>query len=223
MGRKTDYKYGLLTILFYFIYEFYFKYIVPKFNPYGPKRFAYFLSVGNTILVIFFLLLLYGFYKFKVNSIDGFEKKNIVISYIIFPIAFIFFDYYFRQDISRFVGSLLSANDKSIHNYYVPFWTFYITAVISPIIEEIVFRWMIFGFIFDFLDGSKEILRLITATIISSALFSMIHSPSVPSKFISYMLAGVGLSLIYYYSGRITSAIWTHSIRNLVSLILRNI
>ncbi|TCW36049.1 hypothetical protein EDC21_11115 [Thermohydrogenium kirishiense] len=123
------------------------------------------------------------------------EIMNITLKlYKYFP------DYYKYQDFYNKIG-----------NYKVNFLTVFLSVVIiAPIVEEIIFRGLIFN------ELRKE-LSIYTAIIIQSAIFAIIHG-SLYQGFYAFLL-GIFLSVMYYLTESIWAPIIIHISSNLIGLL----
>lgn len=124
----------------------------------------------------------------------------------------------------NFIGSILliilgqdttSVNQETVQvlvgSYFLPM--FFITVIIAPLAEELVFRKCIFGLI-----DNKWI-----ALAVSSLSFGLIHVVSGGDfiNCIPYVLCGISLGLIYIFSNKnIYISITTHALNNLISILL---
>lgn len=116
-----------------------------------------------------------------------------------------------------------SQNQQIIENNSMisPFYTFFYTCIIAPVLEETIFRGGIYTFV-------KDKLGVIAALVISSILFGMIHvSSSLFSGDLNdlvYLIlyAGIGAILGYAYerSQTIIVPVGIHAGNNLFSFIL---
>ncbi|MCS7462239.1 CPBP family intramembrane metalloprotease [Paenibacillus doosanensis] len=101
--------------------------------------------------------------------------------------------------------------DDLISGYLImPFYAI----VIAPIIEEIVYRKIIFGLLekkFGFWIGA----------IVSSLIFAVGHLS--PERGLAYFLSGISLCFIYKQSGTLASSILVHGSLNYISLLVRTI
>ncbi|MCD8889553.1 CPBP family intramembrane metalloprotease [Staphylococcus arlettae] len=84
-------------------------------------------------------------------------------------------------------------------------------AVIGPILEEYIFRKVIFGELYNILKGNK-LVKFLIASIVSSILFSVAHGD--PSFFIIYFGMGMIFSAFYVYTKRIWVPILIHVFQN---------
>lgn len=116
-----------------------------------------------------------------------------------------------------------SQNQQIIENNSMisPFYTFFYTCIIAPVLEETIFRGGIYTFV-------KDKLGVVAALVISSILFGMIHvSSSLFSGDLNdlvYLIlyAGIGAILGYAYerSQTIIVSVGIHAGNNLFSFIL---
>ena len=83
-------------------------------------------------------------------------------------------------------------------------------AITGPIIEEVVFRKIIFGTL-------SEKFRFWPAALCSSILYSMIHYSF--ERFVTYTVIGLFLCYVYKKSNTIVSTIMIHAILNIAALI----
>lgn len=90
-------------------------------------------------------------------------------------------------------------------------------AIIGPLLEEFVFRKVIFGELYQFIKGTNTI-RFIIASIISSSIFAIAHMDF--SHFLAYFVMGIVFSAFYFYTKRLSIAIGIHMAQNaLVALV----
>src|SRR5699024_10513147 len=83
--------------------------------------------------------------------------------------------------------------------------------VVGPILEEFVFRKVIFGELYNVMKGNKTFKFIIAATV-SSIIFRAAHSD--PSFFIIYFGMGFIFSALYVYTKRIWVPILVHIMQN---------
>lgn len=84
-------------------------------------------------------------------------------------------------------------------------------ALAGPLLEEFVFRKVIFGEIFNILKGNK-VIRFIIAGTVSSALFALAHND--PNFIIIYFGMGFILAGFYVFTKRISVPIIIHMMMN---------
>ena len=91
-------------------------------------------------------------------------------------------------------------------------------SIVGPILEEFVFRKVIFGEIYNKLRGSVAI-RFIIASLVSSSLFAVLHND--PTHSILYFGMGMIFSAFYVYSKRIAVPILIHIFQNSFVVIIQ--
>ena len=94
-------------------------------------------------------------------------------------------------------------------------------SVFVPIFEEIVYRKILFGYLYDLLSGCNKYVRFITSVLVSSIIFGATHDGVFHPFMFQYVTAGVILSGLYLYTKRISSPIMVHILYNLFVLIKR--
>lgn len=166
-----------------------------------------FLLVLSIILYIIFRSL----YK---NNIIKFSlcKKEIV--YILIGVILLRIIVYTSYLILLCVETGKVQNDEIIKQYINDFSILQIIMFMSiymPILEELVFRYIIIGSLFEF----KKI-----SIFVSILLFCMAHMPNNITSFIMYFLMGLVLSYSYYKTRSIFVSILIHCLNNLLVNIL---
>lgn len=84
-------------------------------------------------------------------------------------------------------------------------------AVVAPIIEETLFRGILFA-------GLRNYFGIWTAIVISAVIFSSLHFELI--GFFPRFALGVGLGYLYFKSGSIYPSIGLHSLNNLIAVLL---
>ncbi len=84
-------------------------------------------------------------------------------------------------------------------------------AVVAPIIEETLFRGILFA-------GLRNYFGIWTAIIISAAVFSLLHFELV--GFVPRFALGIGLGYLYVKSGSIYPSMGLHSLNNLLAVLV---
>ena len=87
----------------------------------------------------------------------------------------------------------------------------FLIAVVAPIIEETLFRGLLF-------NGIRTYCGIWTAIIISAAIFSGLHFEWL--GFIPRFALGIGLGYLYVKSGSIYPSIGLHSLNNLIAVLI---
>ena len=89
------------------------------------------------------------------------------------------------------------------------------------IFEELVYRRILFGYLYDLHSGCNKYIRIITSMIISSIIFGSTHDGVFHLAMIQYIIYGISFSAIYLYTKRISSAITVHILVNIFITIMR--
>ena len=177
---------------------------------------------GNCII---FLIIKYVF-NGKLNSIDSSEKmdlkKSIIISILVFvfTMLIIYFALYIESIFKLEVYSLNAKNIRGTERLNL-FVSLFSMSLVS-IYEEMVYRRILFGYLYDLHSGSNKYIRIITSVILSSIIFGSIHDGVFHLAMIQYIIYGISFSTIYLYTKRISASITVHVLIN-VFLIIRNV
>jgi membrane protease YdiL (CAAX protease family) len=83
-------------------------------------------------------------------------------------------------------------------------------SVVAPIVEETFFRGFVYGWM-------RRHLNVPTAAVLSGCFFALVHFQ--PVIFIPLAVLGVGLALLYEYSGSLLPGMIVHALFNLVEVI----
>lgn len=173
------------------------------------------------IIVAILIIMLQFFVKNKLNFEQGpKEKKRYVLPYILVGLVIVFIAQMIVNLISVY---LLGANPASENTLRImkiarqmPLFIILI-AIVGPLLEEFVFRKVLFGELYHAIKASKGI-RFIIATTISSAVFAFVHMDF--SHFLAYFVMGIIFSAFYIYTKRLSVSIGIHMAQNgLVALI----
>ena len=76
--------------------------------------------------------------------------------------------------------------------------------------EEVVYRKLLFGYLYDLYSGCNRCVRFITSLLVSAIIFGAIHDGALSSGMIYYVIAGISFTVVYYYTKRISAAIAIH-------------
>ena len=214
-----NFKKWILPILMFLVYECYSKISKKLFIKYGTKDFAFIHFFAHIVLIIFFICLIHFVYKDKFNSIDDSKKMNLLKSVLISVIVFVI-SFYLDKIISVIVynvfGNVNSINDNAIKiAKAVSIYRNIDSVFVAPIFEEIVFRQILFGYLYDLHSGCNKYIRFITATIVSSIVFGSIHNGVFHPYMLYYVTSGIILSSLYVYTKRLSSPIIVHILHNL--------
>lgn len=228
---KTDllniknFKKWILPILMFLAYKYYSKNIVKLSVVYGLKSFAMIYFIAHVVGILFFICLIHFVYKDKFNSIDASKKMNLLKSVLISIVVFII-SYNFDKIISIIIynvfGNVKSINDSVIKaSEKVSIFTYFEVSFAGPILEEIVYRQLLFGYLYDLHSGCNKYIRFITASIVSSIVFGSIHNGAFHPYMLYYVTTGIILSSLYVYTKRLSSPIIVHILINLILYLRR--
>jgi len=90
----------------------------------------------------------------------------------------------------------------------------------GPMFEEIVYRKILFGYLYDFLSGCNKYVRFITSVLVSSIIFGATHDGVFHPAMITYVVYGVVFSSVYFYTKRISASMTVHVLNNLFLAIM---
>jgi uncharacterized protein len=189
--------------------------ISPESNPYYllliPGTYLFILPYG-IYLIIFLLSVICINKSFGIEEIKNFSLKKIWITLKFFSICWIIL--LIISFVSKLVlGNLreqdivmeIRANGINIKLIELVFWT----VIISPIIEEVFFRSLIYRTL-------KNYSAHLVAVLISSILFSLVHQNLY--SFPLLLALGVSLCIVYEKTNSIIYPIIMHSIFNIIML-----
>jgi len=87
-------------------------------------------------------------------------------------------------------------------------------AVVAPVVEEIVFRGMVFGWL-------RERVPLVVAVLVSAALFSLEHISFLEvTLFLPIFSAGVVLAILYHHARSVWPTVLVHGTFNLIATLV---
>ena len=220
-----NFKKWILPILMFLAYKYYSKNIVKLSVVYGLKSFAMIYFIAHVVGILFFICLIHFVYKDKFNSIDNSKKMNLLKSVLISIVVFII-SYNFDKIISIIIynvfGNVKSINDSVIKaSEKVSIFTYFEVSFAGPILEEIVYRQLLFGYLYDLHSGCNKYIRFITASIVSSIVFGSIHNGAFHPYMLYYVTTGIILSSLYVYTKRLSSPIIVHILINLIPYLRR--
>ena len=185
-------------------------------------------SLGLWCFIVACIILLISKFVFngKMNSIDNSEKmdlkKSIIISILFFVFTMILV--YTTKYVEYYIFNIsnISLNTKNILaieklNFSVSMFS----GVCISIFEEMVYRRILFGYLYDLHSGCNKYIRIITSMIISSIIFGSTHDGVFHLAMIQYIIYGISFSAIYLYTKRISSAITVHILVNIFITIMR--
>ena len=237
MVNVKNFKKWFFPALMFLFFEFIFRQRISKKIFYDDLLvFAFFdntvvnkyFSLGLWCFVVACIILLISKFVFngKMNSIDNSEKmdlkKSIIISILFFVFTMILV--YTTKYIEYYIFNIsnISLNTKNILaieklNFSVSIFS----SICISVFEEMVYRRILFGYLYDLHSGCNKYIRIITSMIISSIIFGSTHDGVFHLAMIQYIIYGISFSAIYLYTKRISSAITVHILVNIFIIIMR--
>lgn len=229
--NKQNFKKWILPILMFVFCEFIFKRkILPIFRKFvltGDYFFdgILFDGLGYIFIILSVLLISKYVYNGKFNSIDASSKQRLKESFlfsIIILILTIIFFFVFSKFLTYILGvSIKSRNSEMIlHSLKYTKFTVFISVFTGPMFEEIVYRKILFGYLYDLLLGCNKYVRFITSALVSSIIFGATHDGVLHPAMIYYVIYGIIFSSVYFYTKRISASMTVHVLNNLFLAIM---
>ncbi|MBU0278097.1 MULTISPECIES: CPBP family intramembrane glutamic endopeptidase [unclassified Gemella] len=224
---KLNFKNGKILPVLVFVGIYLLSLIV---LPYSSVKYF---KINNTEM-IYNLMLLYNFLaaviiifftsKYKINSIEKEGSKYNILMSIFFSILGFLAMYLLQicigillQIFSKIFGfEVASQNTADIVKIIkkIPIFSIYVL-ILAPILEELVFRKIIFGYLYDILYSKYEWIRFLFAAVLSGILFAIPHDGFSPVMLL-YIALSILFCFLYKITGRISVSIIAHSLMNLV-------
>ena len=235
MGNIKNSKKWVAPILMFVFCEFIFRQGISKKIFYDDLLvFAFFdntvvnkyFSLGLWCFVVACIILLISKFVFngKMNSIDNSEKmdlkKSIIISILFFVFTMILV--YTTKYIEYYIFNIsnISLNTKNIlaiekFNFSVSIFS----SICISIFEEMVYRRILFGYLYDLHSGCNKYIRIITSVVVSSVIFGSIHDGVFAYAMVRYIICGISFSAVYLYTKRIGASITVHVLINIFLIV----
>ena len=235
MGNIKNSKKWVVPILMFIFCEFIFRQGISKKIFYDDLLvFAFFdntvvnkyFSLGLWCFVVACIILLISKFVFngKMNSIDNSEKmdlkKSIIISILFFVFTMILV--YTTKYIEYYIFNIsnISLNTKNILaieklNFSVSIFS----SICISVFEEMVYRRILFGYLYDLHSGCNEYIRIITSIVVSSIIFGSIHDGVFAYAMVRYIIYGISFSAVYLYTKRISASITVHVLINIFLIV----
>ncbi len=225
---KTDllniknFKKWILPILILISYKFIFDKMISYIVINRAGDFSKSILIGNFIVAIILFLLIKFIFKGKLNSIDSSEKmdlkKSIVISIVVLFLTIGII--YGVMWVQSFLFSHISLNSSNADAITKEFKSNPLPVVglafVTSTLEELVYRQLLFGYLYDLFSGCNKYIRYITSALISAIIFGSIHDGLFHPAMLQYITHGFILSGLYLYTKRISSPIIVHVLFNLL-------
>ena len=226
MGNIKNSKKWVVPILMFIFCEFIYRqhlvkylldrdYLVVNFfeNSFLNKTFSF--GLLNFVVAVVVLLISKYIFKEKLTSIDNSDKisfkKSTIITFLILVLSMIVYyllTYIIYDVFGTSVNSLIAIYVTEIYmqNKYV----YVVFIFFTVFFEEVVYRKLLFGYLYDLYSGCNRCVRFITSLLVSAIIFGAIHDGALSSGMIYYVIAGISFTVVYYYTKRISAAIAIH-------------
>lgn len=231
MISNENSKKNVVLVLMFVFCEFIYRQRITKYifsknflvvNFFGNSILDKNISFGllNFVVAVVVLLISKYIFKEKLTSIDSSDKislkKSAIIVFLAVVLTIIIFyllTYIIYDVLESSVNSAAAIYIRDMHMrnkfIYVIFTFFTVT------FEEVVYRKLLFGYLYDLHSGCNRFVRLITSLLGSAIIFGAIHDRVLSSGMIYYVVAGISFTIVYFYTKRISAAIAIHFLYNI--------
>lgn len=215
-------KKWILPIIILISYKFLFYKMISYIVINRVGNFSKSILIGNFIVTIILFFLIKFIFKGKLNSIDSSEKmdlkKSIIISIVVLFLTIGIL--YGVMWVQSFLFSHISLNSSNADTITKEFKSNPLPVVglsfVTSTLEELVYRQLLFGYLYDLFSGCNKYIRYITSALISAIIFGSIHDGLFHPAMLQYITCGFVLSGLYLYTKRISSPIIVHVLFNLL-------
>ncbi|MBI5974789.1 intramembrane glutamic endopeptidase MroQ [Staphylococcus canis] len=142
------------------------------------------------------------------------ERKRYILPWILAGLGIVFIGQIIANLISIWLFDVNAASENTLLLTRIarqmPIFIVLI-AVVGPILEEFVFRKVIFGEIYHAVRA-KPIVKYLIAGVVSSSIFAIAHVDF--SHFLTYFIMGMIFAFFYIYTNRLSIAIGIHMAQN---------
>ena len=226
-----NFKKWILPILMFVFCEFIFKRkILPIFRKFvltGDYFFdgIFFDGLGYIFIILSVLLISKYVYNGKFNSIDASSKKGLKKS-LLFSIVILILTVIFLFVLKNFLTNILGVVRKSKNTMFTVYllkktlFSIFVIVFTGPMFEEIVYRKILFGYLYDLHLGCNKYVRFITSALVSSIIFGATHDGVFHPAMITYVVYGLVFSSVYFYTKRISTSMMVHVLNNLFLAIM---
>lgn len=220
--NTKNFKKWILPILILISYKFIFDKMISYIVINRAGNFSKSILIGNFIVAIILFLLIKFIFKGKLNSIDSSEKmdlkKSIIISIVVLFLTIGII--YGVMWVQSFLFSHISLNSSNADAITKEFKSNPLPVVglafVTSTLEELVYRQLLFGYLYDLFSRCNKYIRYITSALISAIIFGSIHDGLFHPAMLQYITYGFILSGLYLYTKRISSPIIVHVLFNLL-------
>ena len=223
--NTKNFKKWILPILILISYKFIFDKMISYIVINRAGNFSKSILIGNFIVAIILFLLIKFIFKGKLNSIDSSEKmdlkKSIIISIVVLFLTIGII--YGVMWVQSFLFSHISLNSSNADAITKEFKSNPLPVVglafVTSTLEELVYRQLLFGYLYDLYSGCNKYIRIITSVIVSSIIFGSIHDGVFAYAMVRYIIYGISFSAVYLYTKRISASITVHVLINIFLIV----
>ncbi|MGL4849161.1 MAG: lysostaphin resistance A-like protein [Clostridium sp.] len=162
------------------------------------------------VLILFSILFYYKKNAFKMTKMNKFFKAKNLYFIIIMILASMFIGVIISGVICQFIPRN-KAKFNSIEELRYSALGLMFTIIIAPILEEIIFR----GILFNYL---RRYCNIVVAIVIQALTFGIFHGDFFQGIYAVFM--GIALAIIYMYTDSLWGNIIGHGLANLINMIL---
>lgn len=157
--------------------------------------------------------IIFVFWKWYQNKFTFLVKESLLTRYIWLPLVFLGL-FLLGQHLIPVSSSNQDELIKVIKQ--MPLLMGLFTVFVAPIVEEFIFRGFLAKYIFPKQDSYW---KMIAYTLVSSTIFSLIHTPDSIPSFLVYFIMGVVYCSAYLARGDIRYAILLHILNNAIAYV----
>lgn len=194
--------------------------------PYYLNRFFKGTYVGNNIVgvlltanFIFAILLFVFLKKVNINSIsknvdkEDFKKVVLlaVVSGVLVFVGGKFTDYVLKLFKYVVIDDTIRIRNILENNNLM----FFYMVLAVPVVQELVYRNVIFGNLYDIYEGGYECVRFLTPAFLTGVIFCIFSSSLTLPTFVKVIYTSSVLSFVYYKTKRIETSILANVVYNL--------
>lgn len=223
--KKVKFKPVIFSIFIYVLALFVLPYVTVRYLHITDKILVYQLMLIYNLLAAIFLLV----YTRKINSIDKTKPNYNYLHQILFGIAgflVMLMMQIFLSIMLQLLGKIYGFNPTSQNTQeiallikQIPIFSIYVV-VLAPLLEEIVFRRVIFGYLYDILETKYEVLKFLLSSILAGLIFALPHDGFSPI-IIVYVVMSIVFSFMYKITNSVLSSVIAHLLMNFVVVIIQ--
>lgn len=171
-------------------------------------------------ILIYFGLTAYALRLHFREFVDSFQRmgmRKFIVAVVVGILLTFYFDAIGGAIWADVTGELLPQNEEELNAMAasLPVLTFLVVVVCAPIVEEILFRYILQGWLREKIKKGGAVI----AVIISGTLFALAHI-ATPADLLCYLPSGLLWCFIYEKTRCISLTICIHGVTNLIAYVL---